>query len=101
MSFKIFRTSKTRVTNLPSFKDERQKSEPMEPEMKKEEVALEESSVGDAFEELFGEAGQEVDPNEQNVPKRHVRKDDEPEDEPLEVAPTKREYKGKPVCNVW
>jgi hypothetical protein len=30
-----------------------------------------------------------------------VRKDDEPEDEPLEVAPTKREYKGKPVCNVW
>ena len=98
MSFKVFRTSKARVTNLSSFKTDRPKSAG-EPEMKKEAVAMEESSVGDAFEELFGEAGEEVKSEEQNVPKRHVKKDDEPDDEPLEDVPPKREYKGTPVCN--
>lgn len=97
MSFKIFRTSKTKVTNLPSFTSDSQQSESSEPELKREEVALEESSVGDVFEELFGEAGQEVKPEEQNAPKRHVKKDDESDEEPLEVAPAKREYKGDPV----
>ena len=100
MSFKIIKTSKTRVSNLSSFKNDAPTSEPKEPSLKKEEVALEESSVGDAFEELFGEAGEEVSPDQQNVPKRHVKKDDEPDDEPQEVAPPKREYKGKPVGRV-
>ena len=101
MSFKIVRTSKTKVTNLPSFKTERPRSGSDEKEFKKEEVALEESSVGDAFEELFGESGQEVKPEEQNVPKRHVRKDDESDDEPSEEEPPKREYGGQQVCNLF
>lgn len=99
MSFKIFRTSKTRVTNLPSFKSDPSKSGPAEPELKREEMAVEESGVGDAFEDLFGEAGEEVKPGERNVPKRHVKKDDEPDDDqPGEDAPPKREYSGRPVC---
>ena len=98
MSFKVFRTSKTRVTNLPSFKNDRPKSGPAEPQLKSEEMPVEESGVGDAFEDLFGEAGQEVKPEERNVPKRHVKKDDEPDDEPVEDAPPKREYSGSPVC---
>lgn len=97
MSFKIFKTSKTRVTNLQSFGNERPKSDPGEPEMKREEVTLEESTVGDAFEEIFGEAGEEVKPEEVNVPKPHVRKDDEPDDTPIEDESPKRQYSGQMV----
>lgn len=96
MSF-IFRTSKTRATNLTSFKNEPAKTEP---KLKSEEVSVEESSVGDAFEELFGESGQEVKPEDQNrsVPRSHVKGDDESDDNEPEEEPPKREYSGGPVC---
>ena len=100
MSFKIVRTSKTRVTNLPSFKRDTPKPVAGEPELKSEEMPVEESGVGDVFEDLFGEAGEEVKPEDRNLPKRHVKKDHESDDEPVEDQPPKREYSGSPVSNV-
>ena len=97
MSFKVVRASKTRVSNLSSFQNERPKSGSSEPDLEKEEVPEQESSVGDAFEELFGESGEEVKPEEVNAPKRHVRRDHEPEDEPLEDEPPRRQYSGSVV----
>lgn len=99
MSFKVVRTSKTRVTNLKGFGQKPVTTN--EPGLQKEEVSMEESSVGDAFEELFGEAGEEVDPENQNVPKRHVRKDDGSDEEPAEDVPPKPEYSGDIVCLLY
>lgn len=96
---KISRTSKTHLSSLPTFKSDRPKSDPSEPEVSKEDVVLEESSLGDVFQNIFGEEGQEVQPHEISnaASKPHVRQDDEPEHLFKEDEPPKREYTGQKV----
>ena len=99
---KIFRTSKTRVGSLQSFKNEKSASD-KEPEVNKEEVTVEESGLGDVFQEIYGESGTEVKPDEipeNSSSKPHVRPDDMPEDfilEQDESPAARKQYSGEHV----
>ena len=64
--------------------------------MKREEVSVEESSVGDLIQDVFGDQGTEVKPDEisSSASKPHVRKDDEPNDQVREEDPPKPTYSG-------
>ena len=95
-TFKVFRTSKTKVDNkLPSFKAEAKQ----ESEVKPEEAEQQEHDVAGMFEELFGEQGEKVDEANVSVKKpAHVRRDDESDDEePPQEKEQKPKYKGRMV----
>lgn len=97
MSFKIFKTKKTRVSNLLTL-DNNKVEATVEPQLKKDFARLEESSIEDAFEELFGDAGETIPPEEQKKAQRPVGKDDVQMDQTLsDDVLEKREYAGPTV----